>query len=1006
MSQSARAVGRRVAWLRLVLGAAVVAHGLMLMGTGILVLIHLALWSEPWLGTRLVLASIVPAAVMMWSGMVAFFGIAMPLVNWCSQEGFLKRFEEVLGRESHLALALELVDPDVSGHPGERSRDLEAWVGERALADLDSIRWTRWAPVFRLQWMFPIFVVAVGATLGLLIEQWAEVRKRVETLVVEPVLSGGVRKTPSSPLHGMTGPESKAQHPCRSLSILVSPPSYTQVRTFEVPWGLSTNLVAGSQVEVVCHPQLTDSLPKLRIASAKQAGDAEIREAPLEQSDAGPAARWQLEVTKDFVLTVHGNDGVPQPGRLRIAVVPDRPPSCQLVAPDKDQVMEPGDALRLSVRADDDYGLLGVTLRYQVEGLDAVPQAVELARPQGERQTSVRKELPLATLGAEAGDNLLLFIEVADTNERSGPGLCTSARHRVSVSSPGVDMAELVRRIAGGRDEGIDILADVSAAAKAKEEAPEAMAYLLDRVVRYGTVLSALALQMEHSGELKGEDVRRVAGLAVSLESRVTAVTSERSAYLRRQAVEALVAELQSHVWVLDGLADKLLREHLFHLSGRLLAELNRVQAVGRESTLDSASREAFGRGLRKMQRLAIRLQDFSDEIHARVPVLFHSILETPEKNRLLQIAELAGSMLQAPEPGERSKETLEKLSLAVEALAQNLEGAYAQSVNRLSSTFRTAQAELVESVVKMKKASSELKGALEALLVELETQTAQYFRKSGAMARVQRLALDIKELAKSARKIRTDAFVPVDRKQVGQFREGLKRLAEEISLLRLDEALVQVDELIALTQAMDFSLQISIDYSQEASRVEACRQEQAQMKAYRKQLEELEERIEETRPEKEALAALDPQRMVALVQNLEGLLAESARVRTRILEQQKMFPIFFDRLVPMADRVNEALAQTKEKWTALLFEDAVQMLAFGEEGLARLLELLQRVPEEGGASSVLQAGGTVPRLELQGKGRILEVEKLKTFLEMAPRVSERNEWRGVVEAYFQQLSQ
>lgn len=1005
MSQSATTVGRRVAWLRLVLGAAVVAHGLMLMGTGILILIHLALWSEPWLGTKLVLASIVPAAVMMWSGLVAFFGVAMPLVNWCSREGFLRRCEEVLGRESHLALALELNDADLAvARRGERSADLEGWVGEKALADLTSIPWTGWSPIFRLQWMFPIFVVAVGATLGLLIEQWAEVRKRVETLVVEPVLSGGARRSPVAPPTGVSGAESKALHPCRSLSVLVSPPGYTQVRTFEVPWGLSTNLVAGSQLEVVCLPPPGAPLPRLRISPVKETGPAEVKEAPLEQGDDGPLLRWQVDVDSDVVLTVHGSEGTSQPGRLRIAVVPDRPPSCQLVAPNKDQVLGPGDSVRLSVRAEDDYGLQGIVLRYQVDGLDAVPQVIELGRPQGERVASVRKDLPLSSLAAEAGDNLLLFVEVADTNERSGPGVCTSARHRIEVSSPGVDMAELVRRIAGGRDEGIDLLADVSAASRAKEEAPESMAYLLDRAVRYGTGLSALALQMEHSGELKGEDVRRVAGLSVSLELRVAQVTQERSAYGRRQAIEELVRELQSHVWVLDGLADKLLREHLFHLSGRLVAELNRVQAVGRESSLDSSGREAFSRGLRKIQRLAARLQDFSDQIHARLPVLFHSSLDTPEKNRLQQIAELAGNMLRGTEPGA-TKEGLERLSLAVEALAQNLEGAYAQSVNRLSSTFRTAQTELVESVGKMRKSSAELKAALDALLVDLETQTAQYFRKSGAMARVQRLASDIKELAKMARKIRTDVFVPVDRKQVGQFQEGLRKLAEEISLLRLDEALVLVDELVALTQAMDFSLQISIDYSQEAVRVEECRQEQAHVKAYRRRLEELEVRIEETRPERESLAALDPQRMMTLVQALDALLSDAAKVRSRILEQQRMFPIFFDRLVPMAERVTEALTQTKEKWTALLFEDAAQMLTFGDEGLARMLDLLQRVPEEGGASSVLQAGGTVPRLDLRGKGRALEVEKLKTFLDMAPRVAERSEWRDVVEAYYRQLS-
>lgn len=1009
MSPVSITVQRRVAFTRLVLGFAVVAFGLMLMATGTLALIHLALWNEPWLGSRFVLASIVPAAVMTWSGLVAFFGIAVPLVHWASREGFLRQLQRVLGRESHAELALELADTHelTTAASAARSPELEEWVAEKALEDLRAVRWTRWRPVARLQWMFPIFVVAVGLTLGLLMEEWAEVRRRVETLVVEPVLSGGVRKHGAGTKVVAQGGEQKAQLPCRTLTVLVSPPAYTTMRPFEVPWGLTTRVVTGSQLEVVCQPSSPNAMPKLRVAGVKESDAGETREAVVESVETGITLRWREEVEQSKVLTVHVPSGASQPGRLVALVTPDRPPACQLIAPDTDLDAVPGDSVRLSLRAEDDLGLQSVTLRYQVEGLDSVPQAMELARPQGEREAVVRKDLGLGALGAEAGDVLLLYIEAHDTNTRNGPSLCTSARHRIRVATPGMDMEEMVRRMAEARDEAIDLLAHVSAAAGAKEEAPEAMEALLDQVARYGGALSVVAQQMEHSGQLKGEDIRRVSGLAVSVDGRLSQVVGEKSAYLRRQALGELVNELQAQAWVLDGLADKLLREYLFHLSGRLQAEMNRVQTVGREPTLDQAGREAFNRGLRKMQRLASRLQEFSDAIRAKVPTLFHPILEAAEKDRLAQIAELAMTLTSGGgAQSSRFKEELDRLSVAVEALAQNMEGAYAQSVNRLSVSFRAAQAELVESVQKMMKEAGELRAGLDSLLKELETETQQYFRRSGAMESVQRLAQDIKELAKAARKIRTEVFVPVDRKQVAQFLDGLKRLAERLSLLRLDDALAQVDELVSLAQSMDFSLQISVDYSQEPSRVEECRKEQAQVGAFRRQLEELEGRIEMLKPERDALRALEPERLQALALMLDSLLAESQRIKERVGGQQKMFPIFFDRLVPMAERVSEALGQAKEKWTSLLFEESAQMLVYTDEALARLLDLLQRVPTEGGASSVLQAGGTVPRLDLQGKGRVREMEKLKTFLEMAPRVSERSEWRDLVNAYYQQLSQ
>ena len=74
--------------------------------------------------------------------------------------------------------------------------------------------------------------------------------------------------------------------------------------------------------------------------------------------------------------------------------------------------------------------------------------------------------------------------------------------------------------------------------------------------------------------------------------------------------------------------------------------------------------------------------------------------------------------------------------------------------------------------------------------------------------------------------------------------------------------------------------------------------------------------------------------------------------------------------------------------------------------GLFACWTLLQRVPEEGGASSVLQAGGTVASPgTFRGRDRIQEMDKLKAFMEMAPRVSENGEWRSVVEAYYGMLS-
>ena len=257
-------------------------------------------------------------------------------------------------------------------------------------------------------------------------------------------------------------------------------------------------------------------------------------------------------------------------------------------------------------------------------------------------------------------------------------------------------------------------------------------------------------------------------GLAVSAEGRLSDMTGEKSAYLRKQALDELVRELQDQAWVLDGLADKLLREHLFHLSGRLLGELTRVQAVGREAALDEAGREAFkSRPSKDAASWLPACRSSADSIRAKVPTLFHPNAVGAGQGPFAADCQSGAETLQHTEDhrfGSSSRRSWRSLSLTVEALAQNLEGAYAQSVNRLSVTFRAASGRVSGiRFRKCRRVRRSFVAGLEGLLTDLAAETQQYFRRSGAMGAVQRLAQDIKDLAKAARKIRSEVFVPVD---------------------------------------------------------------------------------------------------------------------------------------------------------------------------------------------------------------------------------------------------
>ena len=57
--------------------------------------------------------------------------------------------------------------------------------------------------------------------------------------MVEPVLSGGGRRHGHDLTPEMSERAQRAPLPCRTLTALVSPPAYTQMRSFEVPWGIN-----------------------------------------------------------------------------------------------------------------------------------------------------------------------------------------------------------------------------------------------------------------------------------------------------------------------------------------------------------------------------------------------------------------------------------------------------------------------------------------------------------------------------------------------------------------------------------------------------------------------------------------------------------------------------------------------------------------------------------------------------------------------------------------------
>jgi len=152
-----------------------------------------------------------------------------------------------------------------------------------------------------------------------------------------------------------------------------------------------------------------------------------------------------------------------------LRLVHDREPSVVLERPEKDQYWAPVSRLRWRIRATDDHGMVGVTLRCQVgeptedgEATIRRTKSLDLAALNLERESMLSGVQELTDLGVQSGQVLILTALVQDACDfRGAPQVGSSRPCRLHVVS-----AEELRRIIEEEEQQItrtidDLAADV-----------------------------------------------------------------------------------------------------------------------------------------------------------------------------------------------------------------------------------------------------------------------------------------------------------------------------------------------------------------------------------------------------------------------------------------------------------------------------------------------------------------------------------------------------------------
>ncbi len=203
----------------------------------------------------------------------------------------------------------------------------------------------------------------------------------------------------------------------------VVPPSYTGLATtYETK--PSFTLVRGSKVRFEVAFNANPSAARIVFENDLAPVDLQANPADPRQwlVDLGPVARgfgYRLDVADHYGTFSLADE--PQ----QVVVIPDRPPTIQLVKNNSKEIKNRSETLKFDVEAKDDFGLYQIRVQaYRVGGTEgAAKELVRLDPTKSEsRAWSMKWELDLRQMDVNPMDMVVVVFEAVDGNTLDGPG--------------------------------------------------------------------------------------------------------------------------------------------------------------------------------------------------------------------------------------------------------------------------------------------------------------------------------------------------------------------------------------------------------------------------------------------------------------------------------------------------------------------------------------------------------------------------------------------------------
>jgi hypothetical protein len=113
----------------------------------------------------------------------------------------------------------------------------------------------------------------------------------------------------------------------------------------------------------------------------------------------------------------------------------DQPPLVKVVEPDKDTTVPLDGALKLVIRASDDFGVASVNIMAKVNAAETPAPVKEWKQFADPKTASVNYEWPFPAKQYKVGDLIAYYVEVADNCPQPGANVVKSQEYKLTVEA-------------------------------------------------------------------------------------------------------------------------------------------------------------------------------------------------------------------------------------------------------------------------------------------------------------------------------------------------------------------------------------------------------------------------------------------------------------------------------------------------------------------------------------------------------------------------------------------